>query len=277
VAGSPNVVKAAFTKERDFFGDNGIEFVDDSISFTEKNLLKRRLFGVWGPRLGVTQDESDWAVDQGYDALREYDRILESKGRAILEEVEREGRMAILMIGRPYHNDPGLNHGIPEEFQILGYPILSIRSLPKNRAFWKKYFIKGDPMDINDVWPENFSSNSSQKVWAARVAVRHPNFALLDLSSFKCGHDAPTYGIIDNMVKSARAPFSALHDVDANKPGGSIQIRVKTYAHRLKLVEEQLADQAEARAQLARALAKKRAELEARIRARRAREHTAAK
>ncbi|MEL6349685.1 MAG: hypothetical protein AAFV53_41660, partial [Myxococcota bacterium] len=79
--------------------------------------------------------------------------------------------------------------------------------------------------------------------------------------SFKCGHDAPTYGIIDNIVKTARAPFSALHDIDANKPGGSIQIRVKTYAHRLKLVEEQLADQAHARAQLARSVAKRRAEL----------------
>ena len=85
--------------------------------------------------------------------------------------------------------------------------------------------------------------------------------ALLDLSSFKCGHDAPTYGIIDKITSTAKVPFSALHDIDANKPGGSIQIRVKTYAHRLKLVEEQLQDQAQARAELARRVAEKRAEL----------------
>ena len=36
------------------------------------------------------------------------------------------------MLGRPYHSDPGLNHGIPEEFQVLGYPILSMRSIPKD-------------------------------------------------------------------------------------------------------------------------------------------------
>ena len=29
------------------------------------------------------------------------------------------------------------------------------------------------------------------KVWAAKFAARHPNVAVLDLSSFKCGHDAP--------------------------------------------------------------------------------------
>ena len=148
----------------------------------------------------------------------------------------------------------------------MGYPVLSIRSLPKDRAWLSKYFGTDDPLDVRDVWPENYSTNSVQKVWAARFAARHPNIALLDLSSFKCGHDAPTYGIINNIVTKAKVPFSALHDIDANKPGGSIQIRVKTYAHRLKIVEEQLTDQAEARATLARRIAEKRAELEAALR-----------
>ncbi len=271
VAGSPNVVKAAFTKEKDFFGDAGIEYIDSAVSFTEPNLLKRRLHEVWGPRLGVTQDESDWACDQGWAALRAADTILQDKGRAIIEEVERDNRIAILMLGRPYHSDPGLNHGIPEEFQVLGYPILSIRSLPKDRAFLERYFEPGvDPLDVNDVWPENFSANSVQKVWAARFAARCDNLAILDLSSFKCGHDAPTYGIIDNIISTSRRPFSALHDIDANKPGGSIQIRVKTYAHRLKLVEEELQDRAARKAALARTLADKRAEIQARILSRRA-------
>jgi hypothetical protein len=65
---------------------------------------------------------------------------------------------------------------------------------------------------------------------------------VLDLSSFKCGHDAPTYGLIDSIIGSSATPYSALHDIDANKPGGSIKIRVKTYAHSLKLHEERLED-----------------------------------
>ncbi len=91
---------------------------------------------------------------------------------------------------------------------------------------------------------------------------------MLDLSSFKCGHDAPTYGLIDNIMKTARAPFSALHDLDANKPGGSIQIRVKTYSHKLNIVEEELRDQSAARAELAKKVAQRRAELMAQIAAR---------
>ena len=50
------------------------------------------------------------------------------------------------------------------------------------------------------MWPENYSANSVQKVWAAKFAARHPNVVVLDLSSFKCGHDAPTYGLIDSII-----------------------------------------------------------------------------
>ncbi|MCZ7686998.1 MAG: hypothetical protein M5U28_52950 [Sandaracinaceae bacterium] len=99
------------------------------------------------------------------------------------------------------------------------------------------------------------------KVWAAKLAARHPNVVLLDLSSFKCGHDAPTYGIIDRIVEKSAVPYSALHDLDANKPGGSIKIRVKTYAHSLKLHQERLEDIAKRKAELARRVDEKRLEL----------------
>ena len=164
------------------------------------------------------------------------------------------------MIGRPYHGDPGLHHGIPDEFQVRGYPILGIRSIPKDKAWLARWFPK-DSLDIRDVWPENSSTNSAQKVWAAKLAAHHPNLALLDLSSFKCGHDAPTYGIIERIAATAKTPHFTLHDLDANKPGGSILIRVKTAVYALKRVEEALQDQAAARAELARRIAAKRAEL----------------
>src|SRR6184192_3405123 len=117
------------------------------------------------------------------------------------------------------------------------------------------------PLDISDVWPENYSTNSVQKVWAAKFAARHPNVVVLDLSSFKCGHDAPTYGLIDSIISSSATPYAALHDIDANKPGGSIKIRVKTYAHSLKLHEEALEDTARKKAELAMSLDRKRLEL----------------
>jgi predicted nucleotide-binding protein (sugar kinase/HSP70/actin superfamily) len=266
VAGTPDVIKAAFTKEVDFFKTRNIEYVDPALTFAEPTLTRRRMFEIWGPRLGISEDESDFAFIEGMKALEEFDREVQEKGRAILETVEAENRVAILVLSRPYHNDPGLNHGIPEEFQVLGYPILSIRSIPKDDAYLRRYFkeevARGQSvLDINDVWPENYSANSSQKVWAAKFASRHPNVVVLDLSSFKCGHDAPTYGLIDSIIDASHTPYAALHDIDANKPGGSIKIRVKTYAHSLSLHEERLTDAASQREKLAVAIDEKRLEL----------------
>ena len=249
VAGTPNVMKAAFTKETDFFAQFGIEYLDTAVTMNEPLLLKHQMFKAWGKRLDITEDESDFAIEQAFNALNTFTAIQEAKGKHIIEGLEQEGKVGILLLGRPYHNDPGISHEITEEFQALGYPVLSIRSIPKDKQWLSKYFDDVDqagnkisPLDINDVWPENYSANSAQKVWAAKFAARHPNIAVLDLSSFKCGHDAPTYGLIDDIISTSGAPYSALHDIDANKPTGSLKIRVKTYAHTLTMRSEMLQD-----------------------------------
>ncbi|MCP5467978.1 MAG: CoA activase [Deltaproteobacteria bacterium] len=268
VAGCPEVLKAAFTKENDFFAERGIQYLDPAMTPNEPTLFKRQMFEAFGKLLQVTEDESDWAVDQGWKALETMDQKLQDKGREILDWAEANHKMAILLLGRPYHLDPGLNHDVLDEFQVRGYPVLSMRSLPRDEEYLKKYFKKdlesgqiSSPLEVTDVWPENYSANSAQKVWAAKFAAHHPNVAVLDLSSFKCGHDAPTYGIIDKIISTSGTPYSALHDIDANKPGGSIKIRVKTYAHSLKLREEMMQDLAKKKQELQKRLEKKKQEL----------------
>ncbi len=248
VAGTPEVVKASFTKEVDFFERAGVRYLDPALSFEEPVRMKDVLFQHLGPLLRCTRDESDFAVEEAFAALRRFDEEIQAKGRQILEEVEEQDRIAILLLGRPYHLDPGLHHGIPDELQALGYPILTIRSIPKDRAFLDRFFQEdlrngaATPLTVADVWPENYSVNSAQRVWAAKFAARHPNVALLDLSSFKCGHDAPTYGIVERIVAAAGTPHAMLHDLDANKPGGSIGIRVRTYDYTLQRRREALQD-----------------------------------
>ena len=176
VAGTPDVMKAAFTKEQDYFGNRGIEYLAPAFSFAEPTLLKRDMFEAFQDVLGMTEDESDFAVAEALSALDRFDLDIQEKGKAILDQVEYDNKVAILVLGRPYHNDPGLHHGIPDEFQVLGYPILSIRSIPKDREWLQRFYGEDDNvLSVNDVWPENYSANSAQKVWAAKwnLARRH--------------------------------------------------------------------------------------------------------
>ncbi len=270
VTGTPNVIKAAFTKEIDYFAVRGIEYRDDTVCLDEAVLGRHQLHQAWGPRLGVTGDESDFAFAQGEAAMAALDADLQARGRELLETAEREHRLVLLLLGHPYHLDAGINHGVAEDFQALGYPILTLRSIPKDVDWLGRFFADDlaagrvrSPLEVGDVWPEHNNTNSAQKVWGAKFAARHPNVALLDLSSFKCGHDAPTYGIVERIVVTADTPYSALHDIDANKPAGSIKIRVKTYAYTLKLRQEKLAERGRKEAELRRRVAAKRRALEA--------------
>jgi predicted nucleotide-binding protein (sugar kinase/HSP70/actin superfamily) len=46
--------------------------------------------------------------------------------------------------------------------------------------------------------------------------------------------------LIDKILATSRTPFLTLHDLDANKPGGSIKIRVRTFAYALDRYWRQL-------------------------------------
>ena len=248
ISGTPKVVYSAFTKEKDLFGQQKITYVENALDFDNKALLKKQLFATWKEKLHMTEDESNWAAEQAWKALQANDAAIMQEGREILEHAEQNGEIVLLLLGRPYHSDPGLNHEVLDEFQSLGFKTLSMRAIPKDEAYLRRYFqaeidagIIESPYDIRDVWLENFSTNSAQKVWAAKFAARHPNIAVVDLSSFKCGHDAPTYAIIDKILGASQTPHLTLHDIDANKPGGSIKIRVKTFAYTLEQYQKQLA------------------------------------
>jgi len=246
ISGTPKVVYAAFTKERDLFAQQGISYLDQALHFDERRLLEDQLWRTWGEILEITPDENHWAIERAWEALEASDREIEQQGREILDQAADQGEIVLLLLGRPYHSDPGINHEVLDAFQSLGFKTLSMRAIPKDADYLEPFFaedieagIIASAFDIRDVWAENFSTNSAQKVWAAKFAARHPNVAVVDLSSFKCGHDAPTYAIIDKILGASRTPHLTLHDIDANKPGGSINIRVKTFAYTLEEYKKQ--------------------------------------
>src|SRR6185503_20023307 len=159
--------------------------------------------------------------------------------------LEREDRIGIVMLGRPYHHDPGLNHEIMDEFQKLGYPIFSQSTLPLDEDLLERLFgeevragaIK-HPLDINDVWKNSYSASTNHKIWAAKFTARHPNLVALEISNFKCGHDAPIYGVIAGIIEKSGTPYFCFKDLDENKPAGSIRIRVETIDYFLRRYRE---------------------------------------
>lgn len=250
VVATPETVKAAFIKEGNLFEKFGITFLNPFINLRDRKLAARQLFEAFGASLGLTDAENDFAVAQGYEALAQFATNIRVKARAALDQLEREDRIGIVVLARPYHNDPGLNHEILEEFQKLGYPVFSQDSLPIDTDILDRLFgdevrrgVIADPMDISDVWKNSYSENTSKKVWAAKYTARHPNLVALELSNFKCGHDAPIYTVVEEIVQNSGTPYFSFKDIDENKPTGSIKIRVETISYFLKRFRDDMITQ----------------------------------
>ena len=94
--------------------------------------------------------------------------------------------------------------------------------------------------DIADVWKNRYSTSTNHKVWAAKFTARHPNLVALEVSSFKCGHDAPIYGVIEGIIERSGTPYFSFKDLDENKPSGSIRIRVETIDYFLRRYREDI-------------------------------------
>ncbi|MGO9346426.1 MAG: hypothetical protein ACLPZJ_08580, partial [Terriglobales bacterium] len=53
-------------------------------------------------------------------------------------------------------------------------------------------------------------------------------------SSFKCGHDAPVYSVVERIIEQSGTPYFCFRDLDENKPVASIKLRVETIDYFLK-------------------------------------------
>jgi activator of 2-hydroxyglutaryl-CoA dehydratase/predicted nucleotide-binding protein (sugar kinase/HSP70/actin superfamily) len=247
VAATPEAVKAAFLKESDLFAERGVVYKNTFLKLSDPISAAHALFADWSEELGLSEEENERAVRQGFKALDDYNGRMRRLARQVLDRVVREQRLAVVLLARPYHNDPGLNHDIADELRKLGYPILTQDHLPLDDDILGPLFgaevARGDfpsALSIADVWKNSYSENTNRKVWAAKFVARHPNLVALELSSFKCGMDAPIYTVVEEIVENSGTPYFCFKDIDENRPAGSIKIRIETIGYFLERYRERM-------------------------------------
>ena len=66
------------------------------------------------------------------------------------------------------------------------------------------------------------------------------NLVALEVSSFKCDHDAPIYGVIEGIIEQPGRPYFCFKDLDEDKPSGSIKIRLETIDYFLRRCRDEV-------------------------------------
>ncbi|MFN7932684.1 MAG: BadF/BadG/BcrA/BcrD ATPase family protein [Bryobacteraceae bacterium] len=248
VAATPEAAKAAFIKEGDLFAEKGTTFLGTFVNLGKRDMFERQMFEQFKDIFGLSPEENTRAIEEGFRALDYFNNVtMRGAAREVIEQLEREQRLGVVLLGRPYHNDPGVNHEILEEFQKLGYPVFTQDALPiDDDIIWRLFGAEVEsgeiphPMAVTDVWKNSYSENTTRKIWGAKYVARHPNLVALELSSFKCGHDAPIYTVVEEIVEHSGTPYFCFKDIDENKPTGSIRIRTETIGYFLKRYREDM-------------------------------------
>ena len=239
VMAGPENIKAGFLKERDVFAENGITYVSPFVSLGDRQVVAGQLHRALEHALDLDLEETQRAVQAGFQALDRFTAKARQRSREILAWCARNQKPCILVLARPYHMDTGIGHEIEGELQAHGFPILWLQYLPGDEDLMNWLFeadlragrIKG-PFDISDVWTSSYSSNTNEILWGAKVAARCPWITcVIRLSSYECGMDQPTYTPTQKIVEATGTLFFKFGDLDATKPGGSIKIRVETIVH----------------------------------------------
>ena len=249
VAATPEAVKAAFTKEGDLFAEKGVLFLDTFVNLSKPDLLERQLYEQFKDILGPVARREQ----AGRGARLPRARLLQQRhharrrargaGATGARGPAGRGAAGPAVSQRP-RREPRNPGGVPEA-RLPGVHRRTAcpSTTTSSGACSATKCMAGEiphPMAITDVWKNSYSENTSRKVWAAKYVARHPNLVALELSSFKCGHDAPIYTVVEEIVEHSGTPYFCFKDIDENKPTGSIRIRVETIGYFLKRYREDM-------------------------------------
>ena len=250
VMAGPENIKAGFLKERDVFGENGVQYVSPFVSLSDPAAVPKQLYDSMKDVFDLDLPETQRAVEAGYKALHAFNKKMRDGAREILAWCAREKKPCVLVLARPYHMDPGIGHEIEADLQAHGYPILWLQYLPIDDdlldwMFGEEVRAKKirSPLDISDVWTSSNSSNTNEILWGAKFATRCPWITcVLRLSSYECGMDQPTYTPTQKIVEATGTLFFKFGDLDSTKPAGGIKIRIETIVHYLAKYSDKIID-----------------------------------
>ena len=167
---------------------------------------------------GIEEDVCKKAVQAGARAQAQYDKELKAFGQQVLDAVAKEDSFAIVMTGRPYHNDPLINHELPELVASFGVPVIPADALPA----LPEMNLRPSRIDIVN----NFHA---RVLGGAILAAQDPHLEYIQIVSFGCGHDAVLSDEVVRMMKEISGKAPLILKVDESDAQGPLRIRVRSF------------------------------------------------
>ena len=220
VKGYPLVIRNSDSPEKQW----GIPFDAPLFYWYREEDKERQLITYMEQTFSIQPSETKKAVLAGNDAMRQFGSRLKEAGAKVLEEVEKEGRYAVVLASRPYQNDALVNHSLPELLTEFGVPVLTADSVPGI-----------ENVDLSHSRLDVVNNYHARMLASAVLAAQSQNLEYVQFVSFGCGHDAYLSDEIQRMMREISGKSPLILKLDESEVQGPLRIRVRSFLETINM------------------------------------------
>ena len=162
----------------------------------------------------ISRKDAAAALDRGFEALADFRRNISAKAQEIIAKAREEGKMIIVLAGRPYHIDKEINHGINKLITGLGMAVVTEDSVCELGNM--------PELEVLNQWTYH-----SRMYRAAEYVTQNKDMQLVQLVSFGCGIDAITTDEVRSVLEKSGKLYTQLK-IDEISNLGAAKIRLRS-------------------------------------------------
>ncbi|MFC1925305.1 acyl-CoA dehydratase activase [Chloroflexota bacterium] len=140
-------------------------------------------------KMGFSKKQGKMAALAGLKVQQEFEAAQRERGKKLLEELRREGKLGVVILSRSYMSqDSGANLGIAEKLAQLGVVPIPLDFLPLASVNVKEYTDR--PYWLSE----------SKHIAAAVIAAQDPQLYGLFLTNFGCGPNSFIVNVVEDIM-----------------------------------------------------------------------------
>lgn len=188
------------------------KFLTPELNFSQGYDTQINEFIKLANKLGKTTKEGILAYKYGLKKLNTFFSDIKNKGKAIINELEKNNKIGIVLFGKPYNAlSDELNFGIPQKLSSLGYTVIPWDFLP----------FENEKCDGDMCW-----AIGQNILKAAAFVAKSPNLFGLYISNFACGPDSFLISYFRDIMKNK--PSLTL-EFDGHTANTGIDTRIEAF------------------------------------------------
>nr|WP_295971378.1 acyl-CoA dehydratase activase-related protein [uncultured Bacillus sp.] len=209
VSSYPEVIRVNMAR---VFEENGAELLSPFLTMDNMHLMVKVLSSCLQD---IPISELKRALKAAQEEDNNYKNWLHRRGEEVISLLKAENKKGLVMAGHPYHIDPAINHGLPEEIIRLGFAVLTEDSIAH---------LAPEEQHVGVVNQWTFHSRLYR---SADVTIQHSQLELLQVTSFGCGLDAITTDAVEEILEEEQQLYTWIK-MDEISNLGAARIRLRS-------------------------------------------------